>query len=555
MRRRAYLGVIVAAAAFLTAFTGWVALAPDDHAATPWIVNLASTVAPLFAAAGAAFSARRCEGRARRAWALLGLGFLSWGLGQATWSVYELALGREVPFPSLADVGYLGLIPFVAAGMLLLHSAPRGARARVRAAVDGMVVAGSFLFVSWTAVLAQIYADTEAGLVEKVIALAYPAGDAIILTILVIAARTGRPETRVRFGVLAAALVMFSLADSAFTFLSLAGTYETGSIIDPLWLGGFLVAGLAGFAPGPRIPAGAAAKPDGAALSVLPFFPVMLAGAILVIQGVNGIALDRFQLWTACIVTLFTVWRSFLLLDDLREANARLRDAEAERKTLLSSVCHEMGTPLTSLRIQSDLIAARIASEKFPEKRQLDIVKRSLVQLSRLAEDLRDVAQIEQARLRIDARPVDARAVVAGVVESMREASHAKDVRLTLRDGTTTLVHADEQRLMQVMTNLVSNAIKFTPSGGDVEVEVAEGGEEVRFVVRDTGRGLDPEQRAAIFRPFSRPHEKEPGAPPGTGLGLYICSGIVEQHGGRIWCESEGKGKGTTFQVALPKTA
>jgi signal transduction histidine kinase len=115
-------------------------------------------------------------------------------------------------------------------------------------------------------------------------------------------------------------------------------------------------------------------------------------------------------------------------------------------------------------------------------------------------------------------------------------------------------VVAYPSRIAQVLFNLVSNAVKFTPRGGRIEVRTSLRAGEVVVEVADTGLGLTPEQESRLFQPFSRVHA-ETHAARGTGLGLYITKGIVEQHGGRLWCHSDGPGLGTTFSFSLPAGA
>ncbi len=166
---------------------------------------------------------------------------MSWAIGEAIWSFYELGLGREVPFPSLADVGYLGLIPLAVAGMLTFPPAPRTVTAQGRTLLDGLIVAGSLLFVSWRTVIGPTYREGAGSTLEKLIGLAYPVGDVAILAIVLFIALRAARGHRGALAFIGAGLGMLALADSGFTYQNLHNTYASGSLIDPLWEIGFLL--------------------------------------------------------------------------------------------------------------------------------------------------------------------------------------------------------------------------------------------------------------------------------------------------------------------------
>jgi signal transduction histidine kinase len=172
--------------------------------------------------------------------------------------------------------------------------------------------------------------------------------------------------------------------------------------------------------------------------------------------------------------------------------------------------------------------------------------------LDRLAQDLLDLVRIEQKQLRLEFRSIDLARVVQEGVDQFAAQAWQRSVRLTFAGPGELPVQGDATRLAQVVGNLLDNALKFTPEGGSVDVlaEARDGWAEVQ--VKDSGRGFPPEKVQDVFAPFVRIHEGERGAPAGTGLGLPICKGLVEAHGGRIWAHSDGPGEGATFGFALP---
>ncbi|MCA1819117.1 MAG: HAMP domain-containing histidine kinase, partial [Halobacteriales archaeon] len=137
--------------------------------------------------------------------------------------------------------------------------------------------------------------------------------------------------------------------------------------------------------------------------------------------------------------------------------------------------------------------------------------------------------------------------------ESFQESAHERGVTLTVRASGPVPVEADHERLAQVLSNLLTNALKFTPAGGAVTLRVGAGpGGGAEVAVEDSGRGLTADEAARLFQPFSQVHDPGEVKEPGTGLGLYICKGIVEAHGGRIQVKSAGRAHGSTFTFELP---
>jgi hypothetical protein len=162
-------------------------------------------------------TARRTSSRHQRMWRLLGASALSWGSGQTAWAWYESVLGREVPFPSLADVGYLVAVPLAAAALLSLPFAAQNAAERVRQVLDGLMIAASLLLISWVLVLNQVFAAGADNGVSQVISLAYPIGDVVVGTIVLFMATRARRHSGaadIPLPLLGGGLVAWAVADS-----------------------------------------------------------------------------------------------------------------------------------------------------------------------------------------------------------------------------------------------------------------------------------------------------------------------------------------------------
>jgi hypothetical protein len=238
--------------------------------AAVWIATLTSDVGGvggpralsdfglMFAALGAGVACFiRARGQQRREqlfWRLIGAFALSWGIGQTAWTWYEVVQGREVPFPSLADVGYLLAVPFAAAAMFMLPSGSGTAVGRARTLIDGTMIAGSALLTSWVFVL-RIAFEQDGSLFSHTISLLYPIGDVIIVTMVLYAVLRSRQnglKTSAPILLIGAGLLGFAFSDSAFTYLTATNTYSSGSLIDIGWFCGFTFILLAAAAPEDR---------------------------------------------------------------------------------------------------------------------------------------------------------------------------------------------------------------------------------------------------------------------------------------------------------------
>ncbi len=233
----------------------------------------------------------------------------------------------------------------------------------------------------------------------------------------------------------------------------------------------------------------------------------------------------------------------------------RLRATDRFKTHLLNTAAHELNTPITPLRLQTHLLhsgALGDLSEK--QKRAVGILDRNVQRISLLVKDVLDVARMDAGNLKVDTCPTDVDSLLDDVFESFVDT--AEQVRIHLqRQGTRGLaVEADPDRIVQVLYNLISNALKFTPAGGTISVNTVRDDGNVRIDVQDTGVGLSEEQIDMLFKPFSQAHDPKDFSATGTGLGLYISRGIVEAHGGTIGCSSEGHNKGSTFTLTLPES-
>jgi two-component system CheB/CheR fusion protein len=248
---------------------------------------------------------------------------------------------------------------------------------------------------------------------------------------------------------------------------------------------------------------------------------------------------------------LLTAVRQNELADTSQELNANLQAAIKEKEYFIAVLSHELRTPLAPV-----LIAASILQEDQrlePDMREImRMIHRNVTQESRLIDDLLDMTRMERGNLKLDRRPLDLRAAVERAVEERRADIEAGELALEVDTaGGPQIVDADANRLQQVLSNLLRNAIKFTPAGGRIRVRSRRDGDSCAVEISDSGAGIDSEFLPRAFSPFEQA-DKSHARKAGLGLGLAICKTIVDLHGGAITARSEGKDRGATFVVRLP---
>jgi signal transduction histidine kinase/ActR/RegA family two-component response regulator len=243
------------------------------------------------------------------------------------------------------------------------------------------------------------------------------------------------------------------------------------------------------------------------------------------------------------------------LLETADEESRRAEIANQTKDEFLATLSHELRTPLNSVLGWARLLASgKLDSNQYTKAVQA--IERAGWAQSRLIEDLLDVSRIVGGKLQIRPRPLHAQPLVESAVESLRAAADAKQITVDVAtDSSIGPIEADPDRLQQVMWNLISNAIKFTPSGGHVAVSLGADHAQLRFVVKDTGIGLAPSVAEHLFERFRQGDGSSTREYGGLGLGLGIVRHVVELHGGTVTAESAGAGHGSAFIVLLPLRA
>jgi len=244
-----------------------------------------------------------------------------------------------------------------------------------------------------------------------------------------------------------------------------------------------------------------------------------------------------------------------------------LEELDKLKSRFLSMASHELKTPLTSISGLAQVLLRRMRrrlelgrpeepewhDEQGGHVERLELLNSQTARLGRLVDELLDVSRIESGKLEFHWAPVDLSQLLTEVAARLQLATAEHRIQVDIADSGVTEVVADRDHLEQVLDNLVSNAIKFSPEGGTIQVKLREHPEAVHIGIHDPGVGIPPDQLEAVFGLFYQAEDPVSRRTGGMGLGLYISREIIARHGGRIWAESE-PGRGSTFTVSLPKT-
>jgi signal transduction histidine kinase len=238
---------------------------------------------------------------------------------------------------------------------------------------------------------------------------------------------------------------------------------------------------------------------------------------------------------------------------ELKRTNQRLKELDRLKDEFVSTVSHELRTPLTSIRAFSEILQDDAGMD--PQQRQhlLGIVVKETERLTRLVNQMLDFSKIESGAYQWAHESLDLVDAVNEAMAATSQLAHMKNISVgTELPAAPVLIIGDQDRLVQVVINLLSNAIKYCrPETGTVRLKLSADKNEARLEVLDNGPGIEPSEQERIFEKFHQLRDAAEGNPQGTGLGLAICKMIVENHGGRIWVESD-IGRGSRFIVTLP---
>jgi signal transduction histidine kinase len=542
-------------------------LAPHQQSVMFVAIGLSAVIAILFAT-------RRKLRIERLPWYLFAGGILCQVIADGITGYYEIHLNREPPLPSAADVFYLSGYPLLVLGIIVLVRR-LGAEAAGRAALlDTIIVAIAVATVQWI-FFVEAYVRESLPTGARIADIAYPSMDVLLLVAFsqLLVGPAGRTSA---YRLLVVSVALWLVGDEIYGLTS--STYVAGGWLDVCWLGSYVVWGAAALEPS-SIPVGFNDRRSIPRLT--PARLTLLASALLSMPAVLVIERLEHHHIHALVAAVggagVGVLVLFRLVDlvravegaraservalrdaeevqrQLEEQNDRLREVDRLKDEFVSSISHELRTPLTSI---SGYVELLMEDEQDPDVREhLDIVDRNATRLLGLVSDMLFAARMQSGQFDLHPKQVDLRAIVEEIVESIRPQAEAADVALRVHDAESRpQVMGEHDRLAQLLDNLVSNAIKFTPRGGKVDISLTARDGKAVLEVSDTGIGISEEERTHLFERFFRTQVVLDRQIPGTGLGLYISKAIVDAHGGQIAVRSV-EGRGTTFVVELPSVS
>ena len=497
------------------------------------------------------------------AWYLFAAGVALFVGGDVLAYNYQRFFGRTLPFPSVADALYLGVGPTLTAGVvLLIRRRNRGGDAA--SLIDSLIIATAVGLLSWIFLIAPYAHDSTLSLPVKLTSILYPLMDLLILSTAARLAFGGAYRGRAYTLMVGSICVLF-VTDGIYGWLELHGGYTTGGLLDGGWILFYALFGAAALHPSMALvdkePAPVNLTRPRLALLTAATFVAPLAGLF----GPTRTS-DRIVVACAAIVLFGLVLLRMVGLIQTQETGAarelalnqttkRLLELDRLKDQFVATVSHELRTPLTSIQGYLEMMLDGETGELDDEQRAfLGIADRNSVRLRRLVDDLLLVSELDAGGLAFTFRDVDLRAVLRESVESAQPGAEAGGIDLELSPGEPIRLNGDAFRLTQMVDNVISNALKFTPRGGHVSVRAADTSGGAVLEVQDTGIGISADEQRHVFDRFFRARAAEDGAVQGTGLGLAITKSIVAAHGAS--CEIVSReGVGTTFRVVFAEAA
>ena len=550
-----------------------------------------------------------------RAWLLIGAGLLANCLGGLLYTILERS-GQTILVPSFSDIGFTLFYPLVFVGLFLM---PTALRFRLRMALDAIIATLCILGVSWFFFISKIFesgVEAKVGTAELVMSLSYPFWDMLLIfaIMLLIYRRTSTLFTP-SLVLLGTGILLNVWADTGSAYTQAIGTYYSiNFLIDPFWYLGFLLVGIAGlyqytaichhacqggldavhvsseahpeqFVPGDenahlwRFTQKTLIYLPLAILLVLTFYSEYL-------EDIHTHSTTLFLTGLTALVGILIAIRSLVatqenerlmtelahakieqegiareqakLYVELSQAHERLQEMDKLKDQFMVTASHELRTPLTSIQGYLELLVEYGQSASPAQQQEfLQKAQRGSEELTLLLNNVMDVSRLE-----IDAgikpahlQPVQVLEAVQSVVTLLEPQTRKEHRNVEICIPPSLKVQADPARLRQVLLNLGTNALKYSPEGSPITFSacpVSDRGQAIIISVIDKGEGIPPQEKDPLFQRFARLERDLNSATRGSGLGLYISRRLIEAMGGKIWVESSGvPGEGSSFRVQL----
>jgi len=502
------------------------------------------------------------------------LPWLLFAVGNLAFAVADIIFNNLVnpPVPSVADWFYLAGYPIIAVGLLLLLIRAEGLQ-RHAGLLEAAIVTSAFALFQWVWVVQKIV-DGSGSVVERAVNAGYPSMDIVLLAGLAGFFVTAAWRTPA-FLLLVASIATLLVSDEIYG----TTTYHAGDWTDVGWLLSYILWATAALHPSMTRLSEVHRRRDSRVV-VHPARIALLTSALLsapfvvLVQYLRDRPLGSLPVVVAAsAISILVVLRLYVILRALEHSregersaradaeqaqmllalqNDQLVEADRLKDEFVALISHDLRTPLTSIIGYVELSLEAGEPELDDERRgYLKIVSRSSERLLRLVDDLLFVARLQAGKLVLERAELDLGMIASQAVEEARPRAEGKRLALEFAGESPVLIDADKGRLFQLLDNLISNAIKFTPEGGRVDVRVGRSENGALLEVLDTGMGLGAGETELVFDRFFRSARVVAQQVPGTGLGLFIARAIVEAHDGTIVASERDSG-GTSFRIELP---
>jgi signal transduction histidine kinase len=500
---------------------------------------------------------------ATRSWYLFAAGQALFVAGDVLAYNYERFFGRPLPFPSIADALYLGVFPLIVVGLLLLIRGRNRGRDRA-SLIDSLIIATGLGLLSWVFLISPYAHDGSLSTPARLTSMAYPWMDLLTLTVAVRLAVSRGSRGKSYYLTIMSIAALF-MSDTVYGWLQLHGGYQTGGLLDGGWIVFYLLWGAAALHPSMAVADGTA---EPTPLTRTRLLVLTLATFVAPVAGLLGPTTrgDRLVIAGSAMVLFGLVLLRMVDLVQhqegaaarertLQETTHQLRQLDRLKDQFITTISHELRTPLTSIQGYLDLLAEGEAGELADDQRRfLAIAGRNTDRLRGLVDDLLLVSELDAGKLKLRLESLDLRALAQESLESARPQAEAGGISLEFPEESPLRLMGDRMRLGQLLDNMISNAVKFTPVGGIVSVRTTRSNGSAVLEVEDTGMGIPASEQEHLFGRFFRTQAAEQNAIQGSGLGLAISQAIAQAHGGLIEVTSQ-ENAGTTFRVAFPANA
>lgn len=570
---------------------------PWVGAATDWL-RAALAWPALFIMLLASVTASRARRPEARAWWMLSTALFSYAVARTLWSILDQILYPDhAPFPSFPDPFFMLQYPFFFLAIILIPSG-RTWESRVKLVLDGLLIMGSLAALFWYFLLEPLYMQSRVSPLGRLVNLYYPTMDLAILfglTIIFI-----YHQTRLGRGLVSlmiASILCLVTADVWVAWLIATVGFTPGTPPDLFWIAFYVLLPLVGlvwlrhsrYAPLLQ-EAQQALNNNNRHLQredfkdvlrlLFPFVAALLASAALaarsILAPIEAIHPLAPILVIVALMLLVLVRQGLSLLEYIQirrertEAKASelaLREINRQMEVFLGMASHELKTPLTSILMGLQLIRRRLQGTVRPKpvtaehesgsfmtsQDALETTMSQAERLNRLINDLLDTSRIRSGRLELRFASLDLRMLLVRTVEEQRQAAPERAILLELPGDTPVPVMGDAERIGQVITNFLTNALKYSAETRPVEAGLDVESGQARVWVRDQGPGISPAEQVHVWERFHQVPgiEVQSGSGVGLGLGLYISKTLIEHHHGQVGLESV-RGQGSTFWFTLP---